>query len=851
MKIGTKLTLSAIGLCSVLIGSLSYLSYTKMRQLEDIAEKRELKVQHRIILEHILDESKKAEAFSALLANMPLIQEAFAKRDRETLLERLHPFFKKMEQRYHVNTLHFHTVGTVEKGVTKGQHSDAISFLRVHKPQQYGDDISGYRKMVVVTNTTKQPQSGFEKGRYQLAIRGVVPIFYQKQHVGSVEFGINCDKDFLKAISGVDVALYVSSKEATETLPKGGNDQIPPIPPSLKGENDEILAASPLSQTENFQIMAENVNFSTFVRTFEIPSDRVEQQLYLFNNEALTEMLVTEGGSIAYKVLNGKPVVIYSEALKDFSDQKMGILSIIADRTPYLTAMNETKILLFVIAFVSLLVVSIIFLLIGKMIERPICQIAKAMKSIAKGHLDISIQSTGRKDEIGVMQRAAVEMSETMKCVIGDIQNTVTAAKRGDLTQRVDTQFLKGFMQALGENTNQLVTTTSHVMEDITCVMTALAEGCLTEQLKNHYEGIYAEVSTLTQITTENLQKVIYEIQAVVANASRGELDKLVNLSNKQGFGKDLSQAVNALVIIQKNFSHDIGVLLENLKNGDLTQPIQTQYAGEFNRIKQNANSTIEKLISTLSQIQQIAEVVNHAATEMEIGNNALSSRTEEQAASLEKTARNMEQMTATVERNANNAQTANQLAISATEVAEDAGMVVKDAVETMQLIREGTGKISSITHFINSIAFQTNILALNAAIEAAHAGEHGRGFAVVATEVRNLAQRTAESAKEINALIEESVSNAEIGTMLVEQAGDGMHEIIAHIGRVTDNISEISTAIIEQSEGIKQINTAIAQMDNMTQQNAALVEKAATHAEGLAQQAAKLTDAFGQFKFN
>ena len=456
-----------------------------------------------------------------------------------------------------------------------------------------------------------------------------------------------------------------------------------------------------------------------------------------------------------------------------------------------------------------------------------------------------------KNDEMTIMLTATQEMSETLQRVILDIQSTVSAAKRGDLTLRVETQSLKGFMKELGDSTNQLVITTSMVMEDMTRVMSALAEGRLDEKTKGDYEGIYAQVSTSSQITIENLDQIIKNIQEVVDNASRGELETLINLYNKQGFNKDLSQAVNALVEIQKNFSNDIGILLENLKNGDFTQTIQTEYAGEFDRIKQNANSTIEKLISTLSQLSFIADVVNQAATKIENGNKALSLRTEEQATFLEETAASMEEMTSTVEQNAKNAKTANKLAISAVKVAKNSDLIVNDAVDMMRQVSTFSDKISDIVSIINGIAFKTKILALNAAIEAAHAGEQGRGFAVVAAEVRQLAQRSAEAGKEINALIEESVSNIETGTILIEQAGDGMHNIITSIGRVTDMMSEISGASTEQSEGIKQINTAIVQMDQMTQQNAALVEETATNAQGLAQQATKLTDAFGQFKFN
>jgi methyl-accepting chemotaxis protein len=497
-------------------------------------------------------------------------------------------------------------------------------------------------------------------------------------------------------------------------------------------------------------------------------------------------------------------------------------------------------------------------LLITSSIILPLNQVVNIINHLAEGQLICWIDKSAKNerkrlsqkpDEFSQMLYTTLEMSDTLQNVLLDIQKTVSAAKRGDLSHQIDTHSLKGFSQELGDSTNQLMNTTSEFMEDVTRVMMALAQGCLNENIENHYEGIYADVSGLVQITIHNMQKVIVDIQKVVDSAGRGELNQQIYLPQTGGFGKELSHAINTLLEIQRNFSHDIGIFLENLKNGDLTQPIQTHYAGKFDEIKQNANSTISKLVSMLSEIQQIAIAVNHAAIEMEKGNNSLANRTETQAASLEETAAAMEQLTAVAEQNTIHAQTANQLAHSATQTADQGGIIVQDAVNTMQQVYDSSHKISEIITVINGIAFQTNILAINAAVEAAHAGEHGRGFAVVATEVRSLAQRCAESAKEIKELVENSVANIEIGTLLVEQAGNSMDNIIISIQRVTDIITEISAASREQSHGIQQINAAIAQMDNMTQQNATLVEQAAANAEGLAHQATKLTDAFRQFK--
>ena len=241
-----------------------------------------------------------------------------------------------------------------------------------------------------------------------------------------------------------------------------------------------------------------------------------------------------------------------------------------------------------------------------------------------------------------------------------------------------------------------------------------------------------------------------------------------------------------------------------------------------------------DSLAKTVTQIRMGTDTIATASSEIASGNLDLSSRTEEQASSLEETASSMEELTSTVKQNADNSRQANQLAVAASAVAVKGGAVVSEVVNTMGSINDSAKKIVDIIGVIDGIAFQTNILALNAAVEAARAGEQGRGFAVVATEVRNLAQRSAAAAKEIKALIGDSVEKVDAGSKLVAEAGTTMDEIVDGVKRVADIMAEITAASQEQSDGIEQVNQAIGQMDQVTQQNAALVEEAAAAAESL-----------------
>jgi methyl-accepting chemotaxis protein len=289
--------------------------------------------------------------------------------------------------------------------------------------------------------------------------------------------------------------------------------------------------------------------------------------------------------------------------------------------------------------------------------------------------------------------------------------------------------------------------------------------------------------------------------------------------------------------------------VLGALARGDLTEKISAQYSGTWGRMKDDANTTVDKLTAIVGQIKESTESINTASREIASGNTDLSSRTEEQAASLEETASSMEELTSTVKQNAENAKQANQLAAGASDVAVKGGEVVGQVVTTMSSINESSKKIVDIIAVIDGIAFQTNILALNAAVEAARAGEQGRGFAVVATEVRNLAQRSAAAAKEIKELISDSVEKVGAGTNLVDEAGRTMDEIVSSVKRVTDIMGEITAASQEQSAGIEQVNQAITQMDEVTQQNAALVEQAAAAAESMEEQAGHLANAVAIFK--
>ena len=550
-----------------------------------------------------------------------------------------------------------------------------------------------------------------------------------------------------------------------------------------------------------------------------------------------------------------------------------------------ITEMNMKSVVLTAVAVLIGLILAIV---VTRGVTGPIVRAVEAADAIANDRLDNEIESTS-SDEVGQLLRALDTMQSTLRERIQEDRRAAT--EMGRVKQALD-----------NVNANVMVADTDYniiYLNDAALEMFQNAQADIRTELPDfdagrlmgtsldpfhkdpaQQRGILDTLSSaynadllvggrnmrtttnpIIDAAGERIGTVVewldrtqevaveQEVQSIVAAALAGDLTQRVTLENKHGFFEILGEGINNLVEVSERIINDTVRVMGAMSRGELNQRIESDYQGSFGQLKADTNTTVAKLTEVIGEVKNTSTQVLHGAQEIADGNFNLSQRTEQQASSLEQTAAAMVEMTATVKQTASHAIAADELGIGAREQAEKGGAVVGNAVKSMRDISASSKKIANIIGVIDEIAFQTNLLALNAAVEAARAGEQGRGFAVVASEVRNLAQRSATAAKEIKTLIEDSVGQVEEGTRLVDACGETLSGIVSAVAKVGDIVAGIAAASQEQAAGIEEVNTAVTQMDQMTQQNAALVEEAAATSQSVGEQASELNELVGFFQ--
>lgn len=510
------------------------------------------------------------------------------------------------------------------------------------------------------------------------------------------------------------------------------------------------------------------------------------------------------------------------------------------------------KVELVVLAIVLLLGILVSFY-VGSGITHPLDVIVKATRKITAGDLTVEedLRRLDAKDEFSVLANSYGSMLSVTKKLQSEIVNLSENIRHGNLDVRCDGAGLEGVWAELITAINKIIDGYVIPFKGAAIYLDRISRGDIPPLITNEYPGDFNKFKESFNRNISTVTDLLAEYNSLIDAVHSGDLTARGDVSKFEGCWQEFIAGLNKIFETVVDPVHNAGEILRALSEGDLRHGMEGGYQGEYALLQNNVNTTIKRLESTVTPVQEAARFISKSATQIFAGNNSLSDRTEKQSSKLQETASSMERLIGAVRNNAENSKHANNLATNAKQSAEHGGDVVNRAVQAMDEINKSSNKIAEIIGVIDDIAFQTNLLALNASVEAARAGEQGRGFAVVATEVRNLAGRSATAAKEIKELIKDSMQKVQAGTSLVNESGETLDEIMDGVKQVGKIISEIDAASAEQIEGIEMVNKAITSIDEMVEQNAMLAERTSVASGAMKDKARELEDLMQFFKVN
>ena len=691
------------------------------QRMADRAAERELAAVEAKLDTALAQEVDRAAALAAAVAGQPMTGAAIAAEDRAALAEMFVPGFERLKAEHGVLQFQFH-------------RPDASSFLRVHKPEKFDDDLSAFRATVVEANGSRRPVTGLERGRAGLGVRAVQPVAHEGRHVGTVEFGLAFDQTFFETVVG-------------------------------GGAHEAEFYLFPAEEVATFSDDAEQ---SRAAATLDAPR--------LLDAAALQR--VRRGETVRTEAsAGGEDYAGLVVPIRDFSGEVAGAAHLLISTETFAAIARRMWFAALIGGLIAMVAGAGIALFVGRRIGGAVTAMADDMERLAAGDTEVEPgAAAGRAAELEAMARALVVFRENaLKAQAADAER---ARQRAEMLAELQTGFGAAVSAAVAGDFSQRVATEWPDPE-----LVELAEG---------------------------LNRLMASVQDSVAETGR---------------------------------------VMERLAEGDLSQRLDGAFSGVFADLQRDVNATVERLGALIDDVAAAAGELDASARQIADAAREVSRRTEQQAASVEETSAAMEEMAASIRSAAEDAGAADERTRDAASRAEDGRGVADAAGEAMQGIQSSSEKVAEIVGVIDSLAFTTNLLALNASVEAARAGEAGKGFAVVASEVRGLAGRSADAARDIRGLLEESGGRVTEGAARMSETRKALESIVEGVRSATDSITRIAQAGREQAAGIGEVNGAVSELDKTTQANAAMAEEAAANATALSEQSERLRGLLAAFR--
>jgi len=615
-----------------------------------------------------------------------------------------------------------------------------------------------------------------------------------------------------------------------------------------QGLGEDIARAHAMSERYDriWTHFTERPATSPLAETMRAKVAQKQQATVALNRDLDAAMLAGDFDAASTQLLTraGPAAADWNAALAEFAELQQTLVDEAAKEMQALAA--RTTALLSLFGMLSLGLGIIAAWLISRSLTRPLAQVQASISAVTRGDLSIRHQDDS-PDEVGQMLRATDGMVGLLQRFSQQTQLMIGKHAAEDISHRMPVDF-PGVYGELAQGMNTMVFEHLDAIVDAIEVLNQYAQGDLSRDARR-LPGSRAILHESMDAAKASLHAINQDIQRLASAAAAGDFSVRGDATTYRHDFRRMIEDLNRLMATADGSLGALSKVLGAMAEGDLTRRIDGDFQGVFAAMQRDTNRTAENLAGIIRRIQQASGSIASASDEIAAGNADLSRRTESQAANLEETAASMEELTSTVRQNAEHAQQADAASRSAGQALQQTAHAVQDVVRVMGQINASSLRIGEMVSLIDGIAFQTNILALNAAVEAARAGEQGRGFAVVASEVRTLAQRAAASAKDIKALIDESTGSVEAGITIARQTEAAIGQLTDAAGQTGHLVQQIAQASVEQAAGIEQVNQTIAQMDEATQQNAALVEEASAAARAMAGQAAELDQAAAVFR--